>query len=195
MQHNSICEKYKGNWYSFNIMNIEQKGKDPYEYEYITRTQRSCRGGVEVVPIIKKEGKLYLLLIKNFRYPINAYCLEFPGGIIDEGETLEEAAARELREETGYIINKILSVQPEIQVDPWKSDDTNNIVIGLVDGDAEENLVTQNQLDHIEKIEPIIVEWDNLEKQIEELSKEYRIMNSIGYFLTFKKMYSLINNI
>ena len=194
MKPHKTHEKYKGEWYTFNVMHIGTTEENSYEYEYISSTERCDRGGVEIIPIIKKDGKLYLLLIKNFRYPINSYCLEFPGGMIDPDETLEDAARRELREETGYILTKIISIQKEVQVDPWKSNDRNNIVICFIDGDAEENLVTQNQLDHIERIEPIILEWNNIESQIEELKKEYKIMSSVGYFLTFKNLYSFINN-
>ncbi len=47
-----------------------------------------------------------LLLIKEFRYPLNGVCIAFPAGLIDSGETLEDAIDRELREETGYCVRK-----------------------------------------------------------------------------------------
>lgn len=42
-----------------------------------------------------------MVLIRQFRYPINDYVYELPAGLIDEGETLAHAAQRELKEETG----------------------------------------------------------------------------------------------
>jgi len=43
------------------------------------------------------------VLEKQFRPPVGKVCIEIPAGLIDEGETPEEAAVRELREETGYV--------------------------------------------------------------------------------------------
>lgn len=40
---------------------------------------------------------------KQFRPPVASVTIEVPAGLIDAGETAEEAAVRELKEETGYI--------------------------------------------------------------------------------------------
>lgn len=42
-----------------------------------------------------------LVLIRQFRYPVNDYIYELPAGLVDEGETVVEAAIREMKEETG----------------------------------------------------------------------------------------------
>lgn len=44
-----------------------------------------------------------IILQKQFRPPINAVTIEVPAGLVDAGETPEEAAIRELKEETGYV--------------------------------------------------------------------------------------------
>jgi len=47
------------------------------------------------------EQKDKLVLVKQFRYPINDYVYEFPAGLVEQGEDMLEAAIREMHEETG----------------------------------------------------------------------------------------------
>lgn len=62
------------------------------------------RGSVAIVAI-DADGRL--LLVRQFRKPVEKILLEIPAGTLDAGEAPEECAARELREETGYRAGRI----------------------------------------------------------------------------------------
>ena len=51
-----------------------------------------------------------LVLVRQYRPPVDCEALEFPAGLIDAGEGVEEAAVRELWEETGYrgVVKRVL---------------------------------------------------------------------------------------
>jgi ADP-ribose pyrophosphatase len=56
----------------------------------------------------------HVLLVWQYRFGTDSMSLEIPGGVIDPGEAPEAAAARELREETGYVAD---SLEPLVTVD------------------------------------------------------------------------------
>jgi len=60
---------------------------------------------VNVIPITP-EGQV--VLIRQFRHGIRKVTLEIPGGILEPGDTPEEAARRELMEETGYQASEMI---------------------------------------------------------------------------------------
>ena len=77
--------------------------KGPARYEAALKTLRSTGApdpdAVCIVPLLP-DGSV--LLEREFRYPLNSWCVSLPAGLIDAGESLEEAVTRELSEETGY---------------------------------------------------------------------------------------------
>jgi ADP-ribose pyrophosphatase len=50
-----------------------------------------------------KDTEEEIVLVKQYRPPLERVCIELPAGLIDAGETPEESALRELHEETGYV--------------------------------------------------------------------------------------------
>ncbi|MBR2890462.1 MAG: NUDIX hydrolase [Oscillospiraceae bacterium] len=47
------------------------------------------------------ENKDKVVLVRQFRYPINGYVYEFPAGLVEPGEDMLQAGIREMYEETG----------------------------------------------------------------------------------------------
>lgn len=58
-----------------------------------------------VIVIAERDDKF--LMVKQWRHGENHLSIEFPGGVIDKGETPEQAARRELKEETGCEAGKL----------------------------------------------------------------------------------------
>ncbi len=65
-----------------------------------------------VVLIITNADGSMILLSKEFRMAVGGFAYNFPAGLIDPGETPDEAAARELWEETGLKLISIDEVLP-----------------------------------------------------------------------------------
>src|SRR5512139_3914386 len=62
-------------------------------------------GGIVVMVAITPAKTV--LLEKQFRPPLGRNVIELPAGLVDPGETMEEAARRELIEETGWSAKKM----------------------------------------------------------------------------------------
>ena len=58
---------------------------------------------VIVVPVLGEN----FLMVRQWRHGNNSLSIEFPGGVINKGESPEEAAIRETEEETGYKAGKL----------------------------------------------------------------------------------------
>lgn len=58
--------------------------------------------GNDAVNVVAVSTENKVIMIRQYRFGINDYTTEIPGGLVDDGEDLLIAAKRELREETGY---------------------------------------------------------------------------------------------
>lgn len=133
----------------------------------------NCCDGVMILPITK-EGEVVIL--KQFRPAINDYIYELPAGIIDEGETIEEAAKRELYEETG-----LNSLSYEVILKPsyssvGMSDETTAVVKMLVEGE-----ITNKNIEEEEEIEILKIKL----KDAKEFVKNNNFSIKGGLILTF----------
>ncbi len=105
-----------------------------------------------------EEGRV--LLVRQYRHAAQRICLELPGGVIDDGETPEQAAVRELREETGYSCSSIRAVGTAY---PNPARQTNRVHTFVASGLS---LQHKQQLDQSEEIEALFMTRKELEQAI-----------------------------
>ncbi|KAF2721445.1 hypothetical protein K431DRAFT_284821 [Polychaeton citri CBS 116435] len=150
----------------------DQNGTDRV-WEYAARRTRKESGidAVAIAPIIRHPKRpVETLIILQYRPPVDAFCVEFPAGLIDAGETPEQAAVRELKEETGYE-GKVIDVSPTIVADPGLTNANMQMVtveVTLGENDKE----PEQHLDEGEHIERVLVPLHELYDKLKALSKE-----------------------
>lgn len=97
-----------------------------------------------------------VLFVWQYRFGADALSLEIPGGIIDEGESPEAAAARELLEETGYEADR---VEPLLVLEPNPAVQANRCFTFLA---QRVRLAGVPHLDPMEELETALVPADEI---------------------------------
>ena len=110
------------------------------------RMKGHSRGAVMIVPIHNGQ----LLLASEYAAGTHEYELGFPKGLIDPGESPEQAANRELQEEIGFAANK-LTLLKEVSLAPSYFSSRMQIFI------AEDLYSSQLEGDEPEPIE--VIQW------------------------------------
>ncbi|XXH03114.1 hypothetical protein Hte_009505 [Hypoxylon texense] len=139
--------------------------------ERTTRPQGCDIDGVGIIAILEKPTGPELVLQKQYRAPVDKVTIEIPAGLVDEGETAEQAAIRELKEETGYVA-KVAETSPMMFNDPGFCNTNLRMVHVTVDMSLPENQNRQPQLEEDEFIEVFLVPLTNLYAECKRLEAE-----------------------
>ena len=96
----------------FDIEQIDLTFTNGEQRQY-ERMMGNGRGAVMIVPVVNDT----LFLVREYCAGTHSYMLGFPKGLIDEGESPEQAANRELQEEVGFESEHLLQIS-EVMMAP-----------------------------------------------------------------------------
>ena len=129
-----------------------RKSKDILEGIYL-ENKKDKVDAVIICAYHKQQNKL--VIIKEFRVPINKYIYELPAGLVDsDDDNFEETVIRELKEETGLNVIEIKKDLSSTQVylSPGMTDESAAFVYCICDGE-----VSKDYLEDDEDIEAILI--------------------------------------
>ena len=135
---------------------------------------------VRIVPYFFKDNELFVVLTKEFRYPLNSYVYSIPAGLIDQGETQEDAVKREVFEEIGgeVLSTKLLAGPSYASVGL-----TDEMLVSYM---AEINLTNTQNLDGNEIIEYFVMPFKDIKRFADE--KVYDFQAKVLLYLFYYEM-------
>jgi ADP-ribose pyrophosphatase len=129
---------------------------------------------IVTVVAVTTEGKF--VMVRQYRHAIGEIKLQFPAGAVDSGESFEEAAERELREEAGYATGRPLIHLGTVSPYGTKLTGKEDFYLAL---DAIQQ--SEPHYDEQEESEVLLMSEDELWQLIE--SKETHMMTLVAGFL------------
>lgn len=149
------------------------------------RTRNMDPEGV-LIYAIKEDEPDKILMVYQYRYPIDDYMYELPAGLIEKGEAAGAAAVREVKEETGLNLTVYEGGNPDFRR-PYVfaqgfSDETGCTIYGTVSGDITDKLQEDS-----EDIRAFFADKDEVRRILHEEKVSMRASFLLMNFLSSSK--------
>lgn len=126
-----------------NLFSVNYKDRENCEKKWIFSSRSKQLNPLEkkdanpdavvIIPFHILEKKL--VMIKEFRIALGGYNYGFPAGLLDKGESTETAGRRELYEETGLHVTKILKTSPAVFSSSGMTDESVSLMFAECEGE------------------------------------------------------------
>lgn len=188
-------EKLSDNPY-LNLYHINartSKGQ-PFDYYFASRndeaqikhkTHSMKPEGMAIYAVLEEEPDK-IVLIRQYRYPINDYIYELPAGLVEDGETPSEAAVREMEEETGLVLTVYEGGQTYYRrpffLAQGMSDESGCMIFGTAQGS-----IHKDKQEDTEDIEVIFADKNEVRRILSEERVTIRAAFLLMQFLQMEK--------
>lgn len=123
--------------------------------------EKDSNDAVAIAALHKPTNKL--VIIKQFRIPVNDFVYELTAGLIDPGEDYKTAVIREMKEETGLDITEVLGKKDRMYLSPGMTDECISFTYCICEGEIS----TSGQEDD-ECIIPVMVSQEEAKELLKE---------------------------
>lgn len=175
-----------------NLYQVHGVNKKGHESRYFVASRAKEIGGLKLrthenradgVCIYSLYGEKHdkVVLVRQYRYPIDGYIYELPAGLVEPGEDFHEAAIRELHEETGLVLTPI-QVDPALEAPRFTTigmtDESVATVYGYASGAATDRYAQES-----EEIEIVLADREEARRILREehvaIMTAYQLMHFI----------------
>ena len=160
------------------LQRISFTNDDGKELQWEACQRVNQANAVSVFAIMPKAKTI--VLVRQFRPPVGKYCIECPAGIIEEGESVLESAKRELLEETGYVVDKVVETGVAAENSSGLTGELTTPIVALID---ESKPRAKQHLDNSEHIEVLEVPISRLCNTLKKASANGDVVS--GKLLAF----------
>ncbi len=169
----------------FHLDALTDSGR-PFDYFFVSRrkadnikllTGDSAAEGVVIYPVLREDPEK-IVLIRQYRYPLGDHLYELPAGLIDEGETPDAAAVREMKEETGLSFEVYAggdgAYRRPFFMGAGFTDESCNAVFGYASG-----TVSRDALEDTESIQVLTAD----KREVQRILREEKVSIRAAYLL------------
>ncbi len=153
---------------------VSSRAKTPDDLKINTRNEKP--DGV-IIYSLYGEKKDKVVLVRQYRYPLDDYVYELPSGLVDPGETYRQAGIREMKEETGLDFSPLMPdplYERPFFTSVGMTDESCATVYGYASGQ-----ISRKGLEDTEDLEVVLAD----RAEVHRILKEERVAIMCAYML------------